>query len=205
MFLSLDGVDGAGKSTQIQLLCDWLRGQTCDVVTCRDPGSTQLGEEIRGILLGHHDTPVSMRSEMLLYMAARAQLVEEVIRPALDSGKVVVCDRYLLANVVYQGYAGGLDVDDLWSVGRVATGALEPTCTFLLDMPPEDSLARLSGQPDRMEKRGLEFMTRVREGFLTEARRHPDRIRVVDARGSIDDIHTEIRQHVAALLPGGAT
>ena len=200
MFLSLDGIDGAGKSTQIDLLSQWLREQGRDVLTCRDPGSTQLGEEIRGILLGHHDTPVGMRSEMLLYMAARAQLVDEIIRPALDNGKVVVCDRFLLANVVYQGYAGGLDVEQLWSVGRVATGGLKPDRTFLLDMPPEASLERLSGEPDRMEQRGVDFMTRVREGFLAEAREQTERIVVIDARGTIDDIQQQIRTNLAAMM-----
>ena len=199
MFLSFDGIDGAGKSTQIDLLGQWLREQGREVVTCRDPGSTQLGEEIRGILLGHHETPVGMRSEMLLYMAARAQLVDEVIRPALDNGKVVICDRFLLANVVYQGYAGGLDVGELWSVGQVATGGLEPEQTFLLDMPPEASLKRLSGKPDRMELRGVEFMTRVREGFLKEARRQPDCIVVIDARDSIEEIQHQVRTNLPAV------
>ena len=200
MFISIDGIDGVGKSTQIELLRSWLTEQGRDVVTCRDPGSTQLGEEVRGILLGDHETPVSMRSEMLLYMAARAQLVEEVIRPALAAEKTVLCDRFLLANVVYQGYGGGLDVEQLWTVGRIATGGVLPTCTILLDLPAEVGLARLSGQPDRMEKRGTDFMEKVRQGFLTEAAKHPDSIHVVSAQASIDEIHQHIcdriRSHV---------
>lgn len=198
MFLSLDGIDGVGKSTQMTLLANWLRGHGTDVVTCRDPGSTSLGEAVRGIVLGHHETPVGMRAEMLLYMAARAQLVEEVIRPALDDGKTVVSDRFLLANVVYQGYGGGLDVEELWTVGRVATGGLEPALTILLDMSPEESLRRLTGEPDRMEKRGIDFLTRVREGFLEEAKRQGERVAVVDAAQSIDEIQDEIRTRVAA-------
>ncbi len=197
MFLSLDGIDGVGKSTQMTLLADWLRARGEDVITCRDPGSTRLGEAVRGIVLGHHETPVGMRAEMLLYMAARAQLVEEVICPALDAGKIVVSDRFLLANVVYQGYGGGLNVDELWTVGRIATGGLAPTLTILLDMPPEESLRRLTGEPDRMEKRGVEFLTRVRAGFLAEAGKQPGRIAVVNASQSIDVIQENIRTIVA--------
>jgi dTMP kinase len=196
MFLSLDGIDGAGKSTQIELLADWLRGRGHNVLTCRDPGSTPLGEAVRGIVLGHHETPVGMRAEMLLYMAARAQLVEEIIRPALDAGKAVISDRFLLANVVYQGYGGGLNVEELWTVGRIATGGLAPQLTFLLDMPPEKSLQRLTGKPDRMEQRGAEFLTRVRNGFLTEAAKRPSEIAIIDASRTIEQIQEEIRDQL---------
>jgi dTMP kinase len=201
MFFTLDGIDGVGKSTQMKLLADWLRGEhQRDVVTCRDPGSTPLGEAVRGILLGHHDTPVGMRSEMLLYMAARAQLVEEVIRPALDEGRVVVSDRFLLANVVYQGYGGGLDVEQLWTVGRIATGGISPTRTLLLDLDPKLAMQRLTGTPDRMEQRGVEFLTRVRDGFLVEARRRPKEIAVIDVSRSIAEIQADLRRSVAEVL-----
>ena len=200
MFLSLDGIDGVGKSIQVELLADCLRSKGRDVVTCRDPGSTKLGEEVRAVLLGHHDTPLGMCSEMLLYMAARAQLVEEVIRPALEAGQTVVCDRFLLANVVYQGYGGGLDVDELWTVGRVATGGLQPDLTLLLDMPPEDALARLPGEADRMEQRGVSFMTKVRDGFLAEAAKHPAAISVIDAAGGIEEVQQRIQSAVGKLV-----
>ena len=200
MFLTFDGIDGVGKSTQIELLTQWLQLQGREVTTCRDPGSTELGEQVRGILLGHHDTPVAMRSEMLLYMAARAQLVEEVIRPALAADRTVLCDRFLLANVVYQGYGGGLDVEELWTVGRIATGGLQPTRTFLLDLPAEEAFARMQGQPDRMEKRGVHFMTKVRDGFLTEAQRQPQRIQVIDASDSIEAIHQPVCDGLQLLL-----
>src|SRR5690348_8369476 len=135
MFFSFDGIDGVGKSTQVALLRAALRERDFDVVVCRDPGSTALGERIREVLLTNDAaTSIGRRSEMLLYMAARAQLVEEIIRPALDSGKIVIADRYLLANVVYQGHAGGLDPDEIWNVGRVATGSVEPDAILLLDM-----------------------------------------------------------------------
>src|SRR3972149_2785618 len=171
LFFSIDGGDGVGKSTQTELFSQWLRQQGREVVACRDPGSTNLGEAVREILLDRHDLKIHRRSEMLLYMAARAQLVEEIIRPALEQGKLVVSDRFLLANVVYQGYGGGLDVETLWQVGQVATGGLMPALTIVLDMPAETAAGRINRQLDRMEQQGAEFHKRVREGFLTEARR----------------------------------
>jgi dTMP kinase len=196
MFFSIDGGDGVGKSTQIALFCDWLRQAGHDVLTCRDPGSTPLGEAVRGILLDRHDLDIHRRSEMLLYMAARAQMVEEVIRPALEQGKTVLCDRYLLANVVYQGHAGGLDVATLWQVGRVSTDGLMPDLTIVLDVPAEAAAARLARPLDRMEKQGAAFHARVREGFLAEAARSPDKIVVVDAARPIEDVQAEIRRIV---------
>ena len=192
MFFSIDGGDGTGKSTQGELLCGWLRELGHQVVACRDPGSTPLGEEIRNLLLDRHDLEIDRRSEMLLYMAARAQLVEQIIRPALEQGKTVVADRYLLANVVYQGYGGGLDPETLWSMGWMATGGLMPDLTIVLDMPAEAAAGRISGLPDRMEQQGAAFHARVREGFLSEARRR-DEIVVVDATGSIDEVQAKIR------------
>ena len=200
MFLSIDGGDGSGKSTQVDLLAEWLRRQGRDVLTCRDPGSTPLGEAVRGILLDRHDLHIDRRSEMLLYMAARAQLVEEVIRPALEQGKTVLCDRYLLANVVYQGHGGGLDVATLWEVGRVATGGLAPELTIVLDVPPEVAATRMTGPLDRMEKQGEAFHARVREGFLTEAARASERIVVVSATGSVEQVQAEIRRIIGGRL-----
>ena len=194
MFFSIDGGDGTGKSTQIELFCGWLGQQGREVVTCRDPGSTPLGESIRQIVLHGHDLRIGRRSEMLLYMAARAQMTEEVIRPALDAGKTVVSDRYLLANVAYQGYGGGIDVAALWEVGLVATGGLLPDLTIVLDLPVEKAAARLQRALDRMEQQGGDFHARVRQGLLSEAARRPDRIVVVSAEDSIDRVQEEIRR-----------
>jgi len=199
MFLSIDGVDGAGKSTQIRLLCDWLRARGHDVVTCRDPGSTPLGEAVRQILLDRHDLAIHRRSEMFLYMAARTQMVEELIRPALAAGKTVVSDRYLLANVVYQGHAGGLDVDTLWQVGKVAVAGLTPDLTLVLDMSSEAAAGRLQRTLDRMELQGEAFHRRVRDGFLCEAARRPHEIAVIDASASIDAVHAAMRAAVEKI------
>jgi dTMP kinase len=195
-FLSIDGGDGAGKSTQLALLGQWLRERGHEVVACRDPGSTRLGEAVREILLDRHDLHIHRRGEMLLYMAARAQLVEEVIRPALEQGKIVLTDRYLLSNVVYQGYGGGLDVETLWTIGQVATGGLMPDLTIVLDVPAAAAAARIRRPRDRMEQQGDEFHARVREGFLAEAARRAGAIAVVDASGSVERVQAGVRAAV---------
>src|SRR4051812_17275884 len=195
MFFSFDGVDGTGKSTQIALLAETLRQRGREVVTCRDPGSTPLGERLRQILLDHHDTPIHRRSEMLLYMAARAALVEEVIRPALAAGKVVISDRYLLANVVYQGHAGGLSPDEIWRVGEVTVAGVMPRLVFLLDMPADMAASRLKRAPDRMEAQGLDYLEKVRQGFLIEARRVPQSIVILNADRAAEVIHSEVLNH----------
>ncbi len=181
MFFSFDGVDGAGKTTQIALFVEWLRSTGRQVVTCRDPGSTQLGEAVREILLHSDGMLIGRRSEMLLYMAARAQLVEEIIAPALAAGHTVVSDRFLLSNVVYQGHAGGLSSDSIWQVGREATGGIAPDLSFVLDVSDEVAQQRMNRERDRLEQRGVEYRQALRKGFLAEAARAPDRIVIVDA------------------------
>jgi dTMP kinase len=200
-FFSFDGIDGVGKSTQLGLFCQWLDEQGIEVVVCRDPGSTPLGERVREILLNSDETiAICPRSEMLLYMAARAQLVAEVIRPALAAGKTVVCDRYLLANIVYQGHAGGLAVQSIRSVGAVAVDGVLPDCTFLLDMDPALALQRVGRPLDRMESRGPAYRERLRAGFLEEARAAGSSVHVVNADREIAAIHAEIRQIAASIL-----
>jgi dTMP kinase len=201
MFFSFDGIDGTGKTTQMDLCCDWLRLRGYEVVPCRDPGSTPLGERVREILL-HSDaaTPIGRRGEMLLYMAARAQLVEQVIRPALAANKIVVSDRYLLANLVYQGHAGGLDVEAVRRVGLVAIDGTEPDAVFLLDMSPAAADRRLNRELDRMERQGNDYRQRLRDGFLAEAARAQGRIHVIDAGRSVEAVQAEIRQIAGKLL-----
>jgi dTMP kinase len=199
LFISLDGLDGTGKSTQCRLLADWLRKQGHEVIECADPGGTAAGDAIREILLGQkHD--LALPCEALLFMASRAQLTAEVIRPAVDAGRTVVADRFLLANVVYQGHAGGLDPNQLWEIGKVATGGLLPHLTFVLDLPVATALSRRSGPADRVESRDIAYHTRVREGFLAEARRHPDTIQVVDASQPIPSVHEQLCRALAPHL-----
>jgi dTMP kinase len=200
MFFSFDGVDGVGKSTQIGLLAEALRAGGREVVTCRDPGGTALGDRLRDLLLNHYGTPIGRRSEMLLYMASRAQLVEEVIRPALTARKTVISDRYLLANVVYQAHAGGLSPDDVWRVGEITVAGVMPRLVFVLDMPAERAARRIQRAADRMEAQGLDYLERVRQGFLTEARRRPNEIVVIDADRPLEAVHADVLREAEHVL-----
>lgn len=194
MFIVFDGIDGAGKSTQIEMFVDWLQSNDQTVVTCQDPGSTQLGEQIRALLLEKHQTPIHIRTEMMMFAAARTQLVQEIVKPALADGKTVVLDRYIYSSVVYQGHAGGLDPHEILTVNRIATEDVMPEVTFVLDLDVESALGRLGKDLDRMESRGVAYFEKVRAGFLAEAKRWPDRVEVIDASQSMDEMHTEIRR-----------
>jgi dTMP kinase len=198
-FFSLDGIDGVGKSTQCRLLADALIHAGWDVVQCADPGGTKIGDALREILLAGKQS-IAMPTEALLFMASRSQLVAEIIRPALEAGKAVVCDRYLLANVVYQAHAGGLDVELLWKVGELATGGLQPDLTFVLDLPLDIAKSRRKPRADRMESRGDDYFSRVRQGFLIEAARRSEHIRVVDSTRGVGEIHAEIVRDVEPWL-----
>lgn len=199
-FIALDGPDGGGKTTQAARLVEWLRSEGHEVVACRDPGGTAVGERLREILLDRQTTRLSMRTEMLLYMASRAQLVEEVIRPALVAGRTVVTDRYVLANVVYQGYAGGLLIDEIWKVGTVATGGLMPDLTLVLDVPVEVAKARVGASRDRIEDRPEAFRARVRTGFLEAIQAYPASVVWIDATASPDTVAAQLQQEVARVV-----
>lgn len=198
-FISLDGLDGTGKSTQCRLLADWLRRQGQGAVTCADPGGTAIGDVLRDLLL-HRRGEMALPCEAFLFMASRAQLTAEVIRPALAAGTAVIADRYLLANVVYQGHAGGLDPEKLWEIGRLATGGLEPDLTIVLDLPVAAAQSRRTGTPDRMESRHVAFHEKVRAGFIAEAARQPERIVVVSAEQSATAVHEQICRILGARL-----
>jgi dTMP kinase len=198
-FLSLDGLDGAGKSTQCRLLAQWLRQQGLTVIECADPGGTELGQILRGLLLDHR-WQISLPSEALLFMASRAQLTQEIIQPALQAGQTVLADRFLLANIVYQGYGGGLDTAKLYDLGLFATVGLEPDLTLVLDLPLDRARIRRRGDTDRMEGRDDLFHERVRAGFLAEAAKRPDRIVVIDAARGVDIVQENIRAEVSRHL-----
>lgn len=199
-FIALEGPDGSGKTTQAARLVGWLCDLGQEVVACRDPGGTGLGDRLRSILLDRSELTISLRSEMLLYMASRAQLVEEVIQPALTAGKIVVSDRFLLSNVVYQGYAGGLDPEEIWSVGTIATGSLLPGLTLVVDVPPEIALRRTGGARDRIEDRPESYRKQVREGFLNAAKMYPGRIVVVDGSAETEMVASQLQREVSHAL-----
>ncbi len=202
MFITLEGIDGTGKSTQLPLLAEWLRSKGRKVTTCRDPGSTALGNAIREILLHATVQPVNQPAEMLLYMAARAQLVSEVIQPALQRGEDVLSDRFLLSNVVYQGHAGELPPEHVWEVGRVACGGIRPDLMLVLDMPVQQATERLQRPLDQMESRGLEFRRKLRQGFLAEAARNQQLIRVINADQPVERVQTELQRQIDSWEKG---
>ena len=185
LFVTLDGGDGAGKSYQAAALRGELESRGIPVLLCRDPGSTRLGEKIREILLQSENVEISTVSEVFLFMAARAQMVDELILPALEEGKLVIADRFFLSTVVYQGYAGGTDPADIMEVAKIAVQNRFPDLTILLDLPPEEGMARIDRPLDRMEKKGLEFHRKVRDGFLKGAellsRNYGAKVAVIDA------------------------
>lgn len=208
--MTLEGPDGAGKTTQAGLLVDHLRAGGFDALPLREPGGTAIGEQIRALLVDPRHAELTPRTEMLLFAASRAQLVAEVIAPALARGRIVVCERYVDASLAYQGVARGLGIDLVRAVNDAATGGLRADLTLLLDLDPETGLRRAraaSGRGpegwdggDRMERETLAFHARVREGFLALARIEPERIRVIDARRSVVDVQREIAAAVDGLL-----
>jgi dTMP kinase len=199
-FLSLDGLDGTGKSTQCRLLAEWLGEVKIPAIVCSDPGGTPVGLELREILLHRREHQLAVTTEALLFMASRAQLVQDVIRPALDRGEVVIADRFTLANVVYQAHAGGLNSDDIWKVGAFATGGLEPDLTLVLDLTLDAALARRNRDADRMEARDREFHVAVKRGFMYEAGRRPEKHRIIDASPDVETVQKSIRREVSRLL-----
>ena len=193
MFIVFEGVDGAGKTTQLVQLVQWLEQQGITVVTCKDPGSTALGEQLRTILLSSVDTPISMRAEMMLFTTARTQLVDEIVRPALSAGKTVVLDRYIYSTIVYQGHAGNLPTDEIRKINHLATGGLMPDLTFMIDLPVDVSMKRLGESRDRMESRGTDYFEKVRAGFIAESKLSAVGIELVDGNRSPEEIQTDLR------------
>ena len=197
MFLTFEGLDGSGKTTQANLLADSLRDEGHEVVATREPGGTPLGEEVRRLLLdGIEMTPWA---EAALFTAARAELVERVIRPALDAGKIVLSDRYIDSSLAYQGVARGLGLDEVFELNRVATGGLLPDLAFVLQVDPDLSAKRVGGHPDRIEREGDEFRRRVHDGYAVVAQRFAERVVLLDGARSPDELHEEIRGRVRDL------
>jgi dTMP kinase len=199
LFISFEGVEGAGKSTQLKLLYDWLtKEQGKDVVVTREPGGAPIAERIRHILLDTSNRGMDPKTEALLYAAGRAQHVSETVRPALERDAVVICDRYIDSSLAYQGLARGLGEDDVLHLNEWATDELLPDLVILLHLDAERGLERLEGDPDRMESEDVSFHRKVGEAYLHLAREYPSRFAVVDASGTKEQVHTQVR---AAVLP----
>ena len=195
-FIALDGPDGCGKSTQAKLLAQWLSKQGVPTETFRDPGDTAIGEKIRQILLNPEHIAMSTATEVLLYMAARSQLWEEKIAPALTQKKCVILDRWLSSTCAYQGYAGGFGMNQVKKLAADSLGMPWPDLTIVVDVDLETAANRLSGQPDRMEAKPHEYHQKVREGFLKLASGQKKLV-VVDGSGSIETVHERIKQIIS--------
>ncbi|MFW6062698.1 MAG: dTMP kinase [Chloroflexota bacterium] len=203
MFITFEGPDGSGKTTQIALLADFLREQGFSVLTTREPGGTVIGDQIRACLHDVQNTDMTAAAEILLYSASRAQLVQETIRPALADGRIVLCDRFADSTLAYQGYGRGLDLDDLIYITRFATGDLRPDLTFLLDLDVEAGLQRreTGGEEiNRMDLQSASFYRRVRDGYHKMAEDEPERWIVLDADRPVDAIQCDIRDVVTERL-----
>ncbi len=210
-FITLEGVEGAGKTTQIRLAAEFLQGLGHAVVVTQEPGGTPLGERIREILLNRGGFDISGEAEMFLFAAARAQHTDTVIRPALEAGKIVLCDRFSDATIAYQAYGRGLPLETVREICRLASRGLSPHLTLLFDLPVEEGLGRalrrIAGREgnrreDRFERETLDFHRRIREGYLAIARQEPGRVRVLDASKGIEPTRQEVRAILSAFLGG---
>lgn len=200
LFITFEGPEGAGKSTQIRRLATRLEAEGIAHLLTREPGGTEVGDKLRELVLDAR-SELSAMTEFLIYSASRAQLVQEVMRPALERGQLVICDRYLDSSYAYQGYGRGLDLAELRAISEAATGGLMPDLTVLLDLDPAQGLKRAAhvGEPDRIEQAGLRFHHKVRQGFLRLAAAEPQRFLVLDAAQPQDVLSERVWQAVKAL------
>lgn len=202
-FITFEGIDGCGKSTQLRLAEEALRRDGTEVVVTREPGGTPIAEKIRELVMSSAHAEMSVECELLLYLAARAQHVSQLIRPAVDSGRVVLCDRFEDATFAYQGYGRGLALEQLRGMNSFATGGLEPTLTLVFDVSVELSRARMNGAgkvPDRMEAGPSAFHRRIREGYLALARAHPERIVVLRGDQPVEHIAQQVYRTIKQYL-----
>lgn len=201
LLISFEGVEGSGKSTQMTALAQSLKAKGWDVLELREPGGTRIGEKVRQILLDVESQGLTPVAELCLYLASRAQMVDEVLRPALAEGKVVLCDRFSDSTLAYQGYGRGLDLEGIHRLNRMVTGGIMPDLTLLLDLDPEVGLVRSAlGGLDRLEKEDPSFHKRVREGYLALAKKESKRVKVIPADGSREAIAARVLAWVEVLL-----
>lgn len=192
LFITFEGIDGCGKSTQLNLLAEHLEKQGLDVLKTREPGAKGLGEKVREILL-NYEGKVSSNCESFLFLADRAQHIDIIIKPAIESGKIVLCDRHIDSTLAYQGYGRKLDKEQIKSLNNIATSDIKPDLTFVFDIDVETALSRVGKSKDRMESAGIEFFERTREGYLEIAKEEPDRVKVIDSNDTIENIFAQVK------------
>lgn len=202
ILISIEGPDGAGKSTQIALLKEYLEQKGYESVLTREPGGTKISEKIRNLILDRENMEMGREAEMMLYAAARAQLVHEVIKPALEIGKAVICDRYIDSSAVYQGIAREIGIETVYQINECAIQGIWPDLTIHLDLDAEEGIKRKKNQAqlDRMELETMEFHKNVVQGYRTLAKRDPKRIKTIDATLSIEEIHDQIKEYLEKIL-----
>jgi len=199
LFITFEGADGCGKTTQLKLLAEYLTNKGLEVIITREPGAKGLGEKVREILL-NYDGEVSDRCESFLFLADRAQHIDMIINPAIAQGKVVLCDRHTDSSVAYQGYGRGLSIERINMLNNLAVNGRYPDMTLVFDIDVETSMKRVGDEKDRMESAGMEFFNRVRDGYLEIAKQEPNRVKVLDARKSIDEINKDVIELIEELL-----
>jgi len=201
MFITFEGPDGSGKTTQARMLAEHLESRGYPVLCTREPGGTEISEQVRQVILSTHNKSMRNETEVLLYSAARAQIVAELIRPALAQGKLVICDRYYDSTFAYQGYGLGVDLNLLRAITQFATGGLVPDLTFYVDVPVELGLARRHrGETNRLDLKNVEYHTRVRNGYLELVKAEPMRFIVIDGSGSVEQVQEQIRARMMTEL-----
>lgn len=193
LFITFEGADGCGKTTQLNLLAQYLKENGFEVVITREPGGKGLGERVREILL-NYDGEVSSNCEAFLFLADRAQNVDMIVKPAVDAGKIVLCDRHTDSTIAYQGYGRGVDIKQLKMLNKLATSAFEPDLTFVFDIDVETSMSRVGKVKDRMESAGVEFHEKVRNGYLEIAKEEPNRVKVINSKDTIENIFEQVKE-----------
>lgn len=199
LFITLEGADGCGKTTQLNLLKEYLTSRGYEIVVTREPGGKGLGEKLREILL-NYDGEVSDRCEAFLYLADRAQNIDTIIKPAINLGKIVLCDRHTDSSVAYQGYGREQNIDNINMLNELAVNGVHPDLTIVFDIDTETSMERVGAEKDRLESAGIEFHKRVRNGYLEIAKKNPQRIKVVDASQTIEDVQRDVIKIIEGVL-----
>jgi len=199
-FITFEGSEGSGKSTQAALVLEYLKSKKVPVVLLREPGGVKISESIRKLLLDLNSAGMGDECETLLYMAARAQMVKEVLEPQLKAGKIILCDRFLDSTIAYQGFGNGIDIKTIEQLGLFATKGLVPDLTILFDIQPEKGLSRAGDKKDRIESRSLDYHKRVRNGYLELSKQYPARIKVIKVDAGVEDISKKVKPYIDALL-----